>query len=212
MNQTTKQQTAGSSSVALPMGLPLLHAETWLRTLALALGGSLVLAASAQVQIPMWPVPFTMHTLAVMILGLVCSPRVAVAATIAYVMEGCAGLPVFSGFSGGAAYLIHGTTAGYILGFIPQALIIALVAQACRGKRYELAGQAAGIVVGQAVQYACGVAVLSGLIGLPAAVSTGLLPFLPTLPIKLVLALMIARGYGAWVRRSLAPSTRPAAA
>ncbi|MEM7494737.1 MAG: biotin transporter BioY [Myxococcota bacterium] len=211
MGQTTKQQTAGSGSVSLPVALPLFHAQTWFQTPALALGGSLVLAASAQVEVPLWPVPFTMHTLAVMVLGLVCSPRVAVAATIAYVLEGCVGLPVFSGFSGGARIML-GPTSGYIVGFIPQALIIALVAQACRGRQYELFGQAAGIVVGQAVQYACGVALLSGLIGVQAAVTTGLLPFLPTFPIKLALALMIARGYGAWARRSLASSTRPAAA
>ena len=213
MNQIAKQQqTAGSNSAAFPMALPLLYAETWLQTLVLALGGSLVLAASAQVEVPLWPVPFTMHTLAVMVLGLVCSPRVCLAATTAYVLEGCVGLPVFAGFSGGAAYLVRGATGGYILGFIPQALIISLFAQACRGKRYELFGQAAGIVVGQAVQYACGVAVLSGLMGIETAVATGLLPFLPMFPIKLTLALMMAGGYWRWAGRpSVASAARTAA-
>ena len=65
------------------------------RFLGLALVGSALLAASAQVSIPAWPVPATLQSLAVLLLGAFGGSRLRVAAVAAYLLEGALGLPVW---------------------------------------------------------------------------------------------------------------------
>src|SRR5688500_17191052 len=68
-----------------------------LRGVVLALAGSLLLWASAKVQVPFYPVPITMQTAVVFLLGIACGPRLAVATVAFYIFEGALGLPVFAG-------------------------------------------------------------------------------------------------------------------
>ena len=89
------------------------------RAAILAFAGSVFLAISAKFQIPFWPVPFTLQTFVVSILGMVYGRKLAVAAVLLYLGEGAVGLPVFAG-GGGLAYFA-GPTAGYLLAFLPSA-------------------------------------------------------------------------------------------
>lgn len=104
-----------SSSVALPQSRPNLLA----RRAAAVLLGSLLVAVCAHVSIPLWftPVPLTLQTFAVLFLGLVLSPGVAASALGLYLIEGMAGLPVFSPIGAGGFLHLFGPTGGYLLAY-----------------------------------------------------------------------------------------------
>jgi biotin transport system substrate-specific component len=81
-------------------------------TALLTVLGSMVLALSAKIQIPFWPVPMTMQTLVVLMLSMAYGSRLALGTLLLYMAEGAAGLPVFAGANAGLAY-ISGPTGGY---------------------------------------------------------------------------------------------------
>jgi len=157
-----------------------------LRFWGLALLGSWVIAASAQVAVPLWPVPMTLQTLAVLLLGALGGARIGVASVSLYLAEGALGLPVFANGAGGIAVLA-GPTAGYLLGFLPAAWI---------------AGQARGgwwrggavLAAAHLVLFAPGVAWLAGFIGWERAVMAGFVLFIPGTVVKTALALVALRG------------------
>jgi len=93
------------------------------RQLALAFGGSLFIAACAQIAVPMWPAPMTMQTFAVMLVGAALGSRLGLAAVALYLLEGAAGLPVFAHLTGGAPVIV-GPTAGYLLAFLPAVWLV----------------------------------------------------------------------------------------
>ena len=102
-----------------------------LRTLALLLIGSALLTVSAKIQVPFWPVPMTMQTFVVLVLGAVYGWRLGAATVLAYLAEGAAGLPVFAGTPEkgiGIAYMM-GPTGGYLIGFVAAAAVVGVVMQ-----------------------------------------------------------------------------------
>jgi biotin transport system substrate-specific component len=101
-----------------------------LRNAALALGGTVLLWLSAKIQIPLYPVPVTMQTLVVLVLGVAYGWRLGVATMALYLVEGAIGLPVFAGgWSEGAGFHnLYGPTAGYLFGFVVAAGICGLPA------------------------------------------------------------------------------------
>ena len=86
----------------------------------LALIGSIVLAISSKIKIPFYPVPMTMQTLVVLIIGIVFGWKLGLATISLYLFEGIVGLPVFSGTPEKGVGLIYftGPTMGYLLGFL----------------------------------------------------------------------------------------------
>ena len=76
------------------------------RDAVLVVLGSLLLTLSAKVQVPFWPVPMTMQTFVVLMIGLHFGPRLAGLSVLAYLFEGVAGLPVFS-TGAGLAFLAY---------------------------------------------------------------------------------------------------------
>ncbi|WP_240757143.1 biotin transporter BioY [Roseicella aquatilis] len=158
-----------------------------LRRSALAvLLGSALLAASAQVSLPFWPVPATLQTLAVLLLGALGGAPAAIAAVALYLAEGAAGLPVFAGGTGGPAVLA-GPTAGYLLGFLPAAWIAAQAAG--RG----LPAQAALLLAAHLAVFLPGLAWLSGFTGLERAWMAGFVLFIPGTLVKTALAVALLR-------------------
>ena len=87
----------------------------------LALFGTFLLAISSKVQLPFWPVPMTMQTFVIFLIGMTYGIRLSFATVALYLFEGAAGLPVFAS-GGGIAYLI-GPTAGYLYGMLFLSLI-----------------------------------------------------------------------------------------
>ena len=164
----------------------------WLRAAALAIAGSLLVAACSQIQVPLWPVPITGQTFAVLVIGMAYGWRLGAATLALYLCQGAAGLPVFSGFSGGLAVLA-GPTAGYIVGFVLAAGLVGFMAE--RGWDRSVVRTAVAMVVGNLVIYLAGVPWLAlFLAGTGAsdpwatALSAGLVPFLLGDAVKLALA------------------------
>ena len=94
--------------------------DTIARKVAMVVFGSLLVAASAQVSVPMFPVPMTLQTLAISLIGLTYGARLAGATLLTYLAQGIAGLPVFAGGAAGLAYLM-GPTGGFLIGFLAMA-------------------------------------------------------------------------------------------
>lgn len=98
------------------------------RNLALILLGSAVIAISAQISVPMFPVPMTLQTLAISVIGLTFGARLAGLTLLAYLAEGALGLPVFS--NGGAGLLkLMGPTTGFLFGFVGMAFLTGWMAE-----------------------------------------------------------------------------------
>lgn len=131
------------SSSALPQSRPNLLA----RRAAAVLLGSLLVALCAHVSIPLWftPVPLTLQTFAVLFLGLVLSPGVAASALGLYLIEGMAGLPVFSPV--GAAGFLHvfGPTGGYLLAYPAAAALAGVLRRRLGNGGFAASLGAAGI-------------------------------------------------------------------
>jgi len=160
-----------------------------LRGLLLAVGGSLLLWASAKVQVPFYPVPMTMQTLVVLAIGMAYGWRLGAATVILYLAEGAMGLPVFSGTPEkgiGVAYMLGGT-GGYLIGFVLAAAATGWLAE--RGWDRNVATTALAMLVGNAVIYAPGLLWLGTLFGWDKPIlAWGMTPFLMGDLVKLVLA------------------------
>lgn len=137
--------------------------------------GVVLMTLAAKLQLPFWPVPMTLHTMAVMGFALFLGPRLAVSICLAYLAAGAAGLPVFSGMPErgiGLAYMM-GPTGGYLAGFL---LASALVGTLAQGRTFL--GRFAAMLAGLALVYACGLAWLALFVPAAKLLSVGILPFL----------------------------------
>ena len=96
-----------------------------IRYLFLALIGSIILAISSKIKIPFYPVPMTMQTLVVLMIGICFGWKLGVATITLYLFEGIIGLPVFSGTPEKGVGIIYftGPTMGYLLGFLAAAYV-----------------------------------------------------------------------------------------
>ena len=117
------------------------------------LGGSALVAVAAQVSVPMIPVPMTLQTLAVLLVGLTLGSRLGALTLVAYLLEGAAGLPVFANMSNGLAFF--GPTAGFLVGFVMMAYLAGLATDMGTRRFLPLAGVA---LVASALLYVPGVA------------------------------------------------------
>lgn len=101
--------------------------EGLIRKLGLVVGGSLFIALAAQVSVPFYPVPVTLQTLAILIVGLTYGSRLGAATLLAYLAQGAAGLPVFAG--GASLTALWGPTAGFLVGFVGMAWLAGLAVE-----------------------------------------------------------------------------------
>lgn len=155
------------------------------RGLALALGGAALITLGAKIQIPFWPVPMTLHTLAVFFLAATLGPRLGFAAMAAYLAAGALGMPVFSGAPErgiGLAYMV-GPTGGYLAGYLLGAGLTGWLAQG-RG----LIGRFGAMLAGLAVTYALGLAWLTSFVPASKLLAAGFTPFILGDLVKLALA------------------------
>jgi biotin transport system substrate-specific component len=150
--------------------------------------GALAIVLGAQVAIPLpgTPVPLTMQTLAVVLVGFALGSRRGVAAVATYLVAGALGAPVFAGFSSIAS--LWGPTSGYLLGFVPAAMLCGYATE--KGITHPLArfGVAA---VAQALIIASGSVVLSTFVGWHQAWAMGVAWFILGDIVKSVLAAVI---------------------
>lgn len=138
-------------------------------------GGTALLCAASQIEIPLEPVPVTLQTVAVMLIGLTYSPRRAVEVIGLWIALAAAGFPVLAQFSGGIPPLI-GPTGGYIAGFV-----LAVYCMATLKQKFSLKSWKADVLLtllGTCIVYLTGFLWLSHFIGPSNALHYGIVPFI----------------------------------
>ena len=144
------------------------------KKLVLLISGVAVLAISAQLKVPFYPVPITMQTLVVMIIGFTFGARLGSCTVLVYLASGAIGAPVFAG-GAGLAY-ISGPTGGYLFGFLVAVYLIGYFTEQGYGRTFISTLFLA--LAGTIVFYLFGVAWLTTILGFEKAIKFGLLPFL----------------------------------
>ncbi|MEL7429503.1 MAG: biotin transporter BioY, partial [Pseudomonadota bacterium] len=100
---------------------------------SLVLFGVSLIAISAKIQVPFWPVPMTLQSLAIAGLAAAYGLRLGMATIIAYLAAGYMGVPVFAGAVAGPLYFV-GPTAGFLAGFVVLTAIVGFVADRVRSE------------------------------------------------------------------------------
>jgi biotin transport system substrate-specific component len=164
--------------------------------------GAAGIALGTLIQVHIGPVPITLQTYAVVLVGFVLGPMFGPMAVALYLLAGISGLPVFSGAGAGVGH-IFGPTGGFLLGFIPAAAVAgmarSLSSRPSMG-RFFLFGLSALCAV-----YVLGIPWLKTALDISwvRALQAGCFPFLPGAALKLVLAVLTARML---VRQGLMPT------
>lgn len=168
------------------------RSNTVLRGMVLALAGTLVLALASKINVPLWPVPMTMGTLAVLTLGMAYGWRLAGVTLMLYMAEGAIGLPVFAGTPEkgiGLAYMMSGT-GGYLIGYVLAAMTVGWLAE--KGWDRSMLGTILAMLAGNAIIYVPGVLWLGVLFGWDKPIlEWGFTPFVLGDVIKIGLAMGI---------------------
>lgn len=161
--------------------------------IACVLSASFMLAVSAQVSIPMYPVPFTLQSVTVLFLAFALGHRLAVAAVGAYLLEGALGLPVYAHLTCGLPVLF-GPTCGYLFGFLASAYIVGCMYEHIKSRRVLhlfLIG-----IMSEIPLFVCGYVYLAFFVGWAQAFWSGVFPFLASTCLKnILLALLINRKF-----------------
>jgi biotin transport system substrate-specific component len=187
------------TSLSLAPNRPVLADRVLPRSLvvdgALVVGGAALTAGLAQVAIPLWPVPITGQTLAVLLVGASLGAARGALSMVLYALVGLVGVPVYSDHTAGAAVLL-GPTGGYIVGFVLAAAFTGWLAQRQWERRF-LAGMAA-FVAGSGVVFLVGLPWLKAELGLSwqQTIASGLTPFIVGGVVKAAVAAFVLRG--AW--------------
>ena len=192
-------------SGALTLSQAIVPERSLVTDVLLVLAGSVVVALFAQLTIPLFPVPITGQTFAVLLVGAALGSKRGGLALLVYFGEGLLGLPVYQG--GNSAWVpnrfgepyVMGSTVGYLVGFVLAAFVVGWLAE-----RYGMSRAPSKMVllllVGNVVLYVPGLIWLQMWLtahAVPASVwQAGLLPFLPGDALKLMAAAIV--GPAAW--------------
>ena len=159
---------------------------------ALLVAGVLFLALAAKIKVPMWPVPITMGTFAVLTIGAAYGPRLGLVTMMVYMLVGALGFDVFAGSSAevsGLSYMLGGT-GGYLVGYVMATLALGVLAQ--RGWDRSVSWMALAMLIGNSLIYIPGVLWLGQLYGWDKPIlAWGLTPFLVGDAMKLALAAVL---------------------
>jgi len=150
-------------------------------------GGAALIGLLAQVAIPLWPVPITGQTLAVLLVGSALGVGRAIGATALYAALGVVGLPWFSDWSSGW-HVLAGPTGGYIVGFVVAAAFVSFFS--ARSWGHTWLGAAVTFTGGSLIVFAFGLPWLAAALGLnlEQTLQAGLYPFIVGGVIKAAIA------------------------
>ena len=167
------------------------------KTIALIAVMTAVACVLAPLSIPIGPVPISLTNFAIYFALYILGMKKGTISYVVYLAIGLVGVPVFSGFTGGPGKLI-GPTGGYLIGFIPMAIIAGILIDKYNGKFVQ---SMIGMVVGTIVCYALGTVWLAyqAQMDFMAALWAGVIPFIPGDLIKMVLAAF----FGPKIRKAL---------
>jgi biotin transport system substrate-specific component len=180
MNITLRKECR-VSTLTLSLGRPTLADRLFSRSIAtdivLVTAGAAFTALASQLYIPIQPVPITMQTLAVLLVGSTLGATRGALSMALYLALGLVGLPVYSEGASGPAVLF-GATGGYIIGFVFAAALTGWLAQRNWDKKFL--GAAVSFSAGTIVIFAFGLVGLGLVLGgtLEQTLAWGLYPFI----------------------------------
>ncbi len=176
--------------------------KSQLHSLGLLFIGTLILTLSAKFKIPFYPVPMTLQTLVVLLIGVTFGWRLGFATIIFYLAQGLAGFPVFAGTPEkglGFVYMV-GPTGGYLVGFALAAAVTGWMAE--HGFDRSLVGTAVAMLCGNIVIYICGLAWLGQFVGYSEKLlAFGITPFILGDLAKIALAAVSIPFIWRWINR-----------
>lgn len=182
MNDKVLTETFGSTEGAMRLA----------KQAALVLVGIAALAIFAKIKVPMWPVPITMGTFAVLTIGAAYGPRLGLTTILGYMIVGALGFDIFANStaeSNGLTYMMGGT-GGYLVGYVLATVALGIAARA--GWDRSFGKLALALLVGNALIYIPGLIWLGQLYGWDKPIlAWGLTPFLVGDAIKLALAAVL---------------------
>jgi biotin transport system substrate-specific component len=149
--------------------------------------GIVILTLASKVQVPFWPVPMTLQTLAVLMIGATAGLRLGASTVLVWLGLGALGAPVFA-TGAGLAYMA-GPTGGYLAGFLLAAAAVGYLAD--RGQGRTILSALAVLLVGEIAIFALGTGWLANLFGAEKSIAVGLVPFMPAEILKLALGTAI---------------------
>ncbi|POO56436.1 biotin transporter BioY [Agrobacterium rosae] len=174
-----------------PSGFFDLSSKSFVQQALFVVAGTLVLALASKLSVPMIPVPITMQTFAVTMIGALYGWRLGTLTVLAWLGEAMLGLPVLAGGSSGLAPFV-GPTAGYLASFpIMVALVGFMTEKRINGHRpiggflLHLSANALGLALGWAW--------LAGLLGAEKAWIAGVAPFILGAVVKSALAAAVLK-------------------
>lgn len=172
------------------------------RSTVAAAGFTALIAAGSYISIPIGPVPIVLQSFFILLAGLLLPARTALSAVAIYLLLGALGLPVFAGGTGGIGHFF-GPTGGYLLSYLPAVVLVPLLAG--RLPRPALRVIAA-LCAGTVCIYLIGIVWLKWNTGMQwyAALSAGVLPFLPGDGLKIAAALLVSRQFAGRIEQFLA--------
>ena len=154
--------------------------------------GFVLLAACAKIKVPMFPVPMTMGTFAVLTIGAAYGPRLGLTTILGYMIIGALGFDIFASSSAekfGLEYMMGGT-GGYLFGYVLATLGLGMLAR--RGWDKSLGWMALALLIGNVLIYVPGLLWLGQLYGWDQPIlAWGLTPFIAGDVLKLVLAALL---------------------
>lgn len=145
--------TFATTNTLLGLYQPKSQAARLVSAAAIAFLGSVLITLAAKVNVPVWPVPVTLQSMAVAIIAGAFGARMAVATVGLYLAQGIAGLPVFAGPLAGLPYLM-GPTGGFLVGFIVMAALVGWLAD--RGAMRNVFGAFGAMLAGATVMFVFG--------------------------------------------------------
>lgn len=148
--------------------------STAVKQWSLAIVASLLIAISANIEVPSFPVPVTLQSLAILMIAGMGGARFAVKAVGCYLLEAAIGLPVLAGWTGGLVHLV-GPTGGYLFGFVLAAYIVGRLLETSN-RSFIRTGMVS--LLGLTIVLLCGAGYLSQFVGISKAITLGVMPFL----------------------------------
>ena len=161
------------------------------KSLVVVVLGSIALTISAKIKIPFYPVPMTMQTFVVLFLGISLGHKIALATIGLYLIEGIAGLPVFSNSPEKGIGLVYftGPTMGYLIGFLTAGYLASKV-----NSKDNFLMVLAKLIVATSTIYILGLLWLGTLIGWDKPIiALGAKPFLLAETFKVVLLALVTK-------------------
>ena len=185
----TQVMTYPSMSAELLLGEADSKVQRAVRYALLAFAGSALITLCTQISLPLFPVPMTLQTFAVFLIGLTYGWRLGGITVALYLLEGALGLPVFSGGKGGMIVFM-GPTAGYLVGFLLAATACGWFAE--RGFDRSYFKLLVALLLGNVLLYVPGLLWLGTLIGWDKPVlEYGLYPFISGDLLKIAMAVLL---------------------